>query len=359
MSEIPPPRRGAGGTVGSVVLLAIAAVLGVTLVRPSLSNNDPGPTVEPAAKSTIPSGRRPGVVNIDTELGFRNARAAGTGIVLTDSGTVLTNNHVIQGATLIRVSDTDNGRTYSARVVGYAKSADIAVLRLQNATKLQTAALGDSSKVTEGDPVTAVGNAGGKGGTPTVVTGTVIAVDQSIIARDQSDGSSERLTGLIRTSAPIQPGDSGGPLLDAEGKVIGIDTAASTGFQMRLGTGEGYAIPIGRAMPIARQIVSGTASAAVHIGPTALLGVQVQTSSNAAGQGAAVTQVFPGTPAESAGLLPGSVLESLDGQIVDSAAKLTELLLLHHPNDTVRLGWTDTLGQQHTANVRLANGPAQ
>jgi S1-C subfamily serine protease len=358
MSEIPPPRRRAGGAVGYAVGLGIAAVLGLSAVQPLLSHDPPAVTAEPLVKSTVPSGRRPGVANIDTELGFRDARAAGSGIVLDGTGTVLTNNHVIQGATRIKVTDTDNGRTYSARVVGYSRTADIAVLKLQNATKLKAARLGDSSKVIQGDLVTAVGNAGGKGGDPTVVTGTVMGVEESIIATDQSDGSTERLSGLIRTSAPIQPGDSGGPLLDTEGRVIGIDTAASLGYHMKLGTGEGYSIPISRAMPIVRQIIKGTTSPDVHIGRTALLGVQVQVSS-ATGQGAAVTKVFPSTPAESAGLLPGAVVDSLDGQSVDSPGKLTGLLLRHHPDDTVRLGWMDGFGRHHMANVRLVDGPAQ
>jgi S1-C subfamily serine protease len=365
MSEIRPPRRGAGGAVGYAVVVGVAAFFGLSMVQPLLDHAPPAitaepaaePAVEPVVESSVPSGRRPGVADIDTELGYRDGRAAGTGIVLTDSGTVLTNNHVISGATRIRVTDTDNGRAYTARVVGYSKSADVAVLQLQNAKKLRPAKLGDSSKVAAGDPVTAVGNAGGKGGAPTAVTGTVIAIEQSIIATDQSDGSTERLDGLIRISAPIQPGDSGGPLLDAAGRVIGIDTAASFAYHKRLASSEGYSIPISRAMPIVHQIVRGTASPTVHIGRTALLGVQVAASHP--GQGAAVADVLPGTPAQSAGLLPGSVIDSLDGQIVDSAEKLTGLLLLHHPDDTVRLGWMDTLGRHRMANIRLADGPAQ
>ncbi|MGI8330942.1 S1C family serine protease [Actinomadura scrupuli] len=358
MSDIPPPRRGVGGAVGYAVGLGIAAILGLSAVQPLVTGNPPAVTAEPLVQSTVPSGRRPGVANIDTVLGFRNARAAGTGIVLDATGTVLTNNHVIQGATRIKVTDTDNGRSYSARVLGYSRTADIAVLRLRNATKLKPARLGDSSKVGQGDVVTAVGNAGGRGGPPTVVTGTVMGMNESIIATDQSDGSTERLSGLIRTSAPIQPGDSGGPLLDTAGRVIGIDTAASYGYHMKLGTGEGYSIPINRAMPVIRQILKGTASPDVHIGRTALLGVQVQ-ASTATGRGAAVTRVFPRTPAASAGLLPGAVIDSVDGESVDSPGKLTGLLLRHHPDDTVRIGWMDALGRHHMANVRLAEGPAQ
>lgn len=364
----PSPPRGWRGVLLTLVVI-IFATLGITLGRPLYSDSTPvtsagAPVV---STNTVPSGRRPGVVDIDTELGYRNARAAGTGIVLTPSGTVLTNNHVIAGATRISVTDTDNGRVYPARVVGYAKTNDIAVLQLQGASRLPVAAIGDSSKVTQGDVVTAVGNAGGKGGPPSVVTGTVTGLGLPITATDQSDGSSERLTGLIQTSAPIKPGDSGGPLLNTSGQVIGIDTAATVGYHLQpdgnpSSGGQGYAIPTAQALPIVRQIESGKASRTVHIGRTAMLGVQVRTAGgpiDATGGGATVAGVFPGTPAEAAGLLPGSVINSLDGQTIDSAGALTEALLGHHPDDTVQLGWVDSFGQQHTAAVRLAAGPAQ
>ncbi|HXA62997.1 MAG TPA: trypsin-like peptidase domain-containing protein [Streptosporangiaceae bacterium] len=354
----PPTRPRAGGAIATFLMLVIIGIFAVVLARPLLQRNSPVTSGVPVdGGGTVPSGRRPGVVNIDTELGFSNALAAGTGIVLSSSGTVLTNNHVIQGATRIRVTDTDNGRTYTAHVVGYAKSGDVAVLRLVGASHLKVAALAASARVREGDTVTAVGNAGGKGGAPSVVTGFITALDQGITARDSSNGSSEKLTGLLQTNAPIQPGDSGGPLLNTAGQVIGIDTAASTDFRFQQGTGEGFAIPTDQALPIVRQILAGTSSATVHIGPTALLGVQV--SSASAGSGASVAGVYPNTPAEQAGVLPGAVISSLDGRPVDSPGTLTDLLLAHHPGDVVRLGWTDSLNQPHTANLSLGDGPAQ
>jgi S1-C subfamily serine protease len=360
----PPPRRSGAGIVllaAIVIFAAFALTFGRTLLQPS--GAQPTVTGGPVGDTnTQPSGRKPGVVDIDTVLGYRNAEAAGTGIVIKSSGIVLTNNHVIAGATRIRVTDTDNGHTYKAKVLGYARSADIAVLQLQTTAKLKTAILGDSSKVAEGDVVTAVGNAGGKGGPPSVVTGSVTALDQAIVARDQSDGTSENLKGLIQTSAPIQPGDSGGPLLNTKGQVIGIDTAASAGFQFqrdagRPGSGRGFAIPTNHAMPIVTQIENGAASATVHIGRTALLGVQVR--SNTSGGGAQVADIFPGTPAESAGLQPGAELTTLDGSPIDSPTALTDMLLRHHPGDVVRLGWTDPGGGERSAAVRLADGPPQ
>ncbi len=360
----PPPRRSGGSGFLIVVFVVIFAAMAFAVGRVLLHTGaaDPRPTVSGGPvgdTNTQPSGRQPGVVDVDTILGFRSAQAAGTGIVLNSTGTILTNNHVIAGATTIRVTDTDNGRTYKARVVGYAKSNDVAVLRLVNAHGLKVAALGDSSKVAQGDVVTAVGNAGGKGGDPTVVTGSVTGLGQSIVAKDESDGTSENLKGLIQTSAPIQPGDSGGPLLNTKGQVIGMDTAASAGFQLQRNQDQqarGFAIPINQAMPIVRKIEAGTASSTVHIGRTALLGVQVRSTGKG---GAQVSSIFQGTPADSAGIDPGSEITSLDGQPVDSANTLTELLLRYHPGDTVRLGWTDPTGGSRAASIRLADGPPQ
>lgn len=362
----PQPRRSGGGCV-TFLVLALLIAAGVMLGRALVTQNGTSPGIfparptAPAPTSTVASGRRPGVVDINTELGLRNLRAAGTGIVLSSNGTVLTNNHVIAGATTINVVDTDNGRSFPARVVGYSKSKDLAVLQLQGAHNLPTAVIGDSRELNPGQVVTAVGNAGGQGGAPSVVGGNVIALDQAIVATDQSDGSSEKLSGLIQTSAPIKPGDSGGPLLDAAGRVIGIDTAATVGFRFQAQGGQGYAIPTADAMPIARQIQSGSASQTVHIGRTAMLGVLVRAAdqSGAGSPGAIVVQVVPGAPAESAGLSQGAIIISLNGNTVDGPTALTDLLLTHHPGDTVQLGWSDQLGQQHTSSIQLADGPPQ
>src|SRR5579863_6004576 len=153
----------------------------------------------------------PGLVDIVSNLGLQQAESAGTGLVLTPSGEILTNNHVIKGATAIRVTDIGNGHTYPAKVVGYDQSRDIAVIQLVGASGLQTAALGNSSTAQVGNKVVALGNAGGKGGTPSVAGGRVAGLNASIMASDEGAGTVERLTGLIHHTAPIQPGDSGGP----------------------------------------------------------------------------------------------------------------------------------------------------
>ncbi|MFD0684658.1 S1C family serine protease [Actinomadura fibrosa] len=360
-------RRAARVPVAAALTALLALLSPACRVTQNEGPEDvPAPVIASPSTKAKPSGRRPGVVNIDTEQGLNSTRAAGTGIVLDPSGLVLTNNHVIQGATAIKGTDTDNRRSYPAEIVGYDRTRDIAVIRLSGASGLKAAAFGGASGVRIGDPVTAVGNAGGKGGTPTVVTGRVTALDQTVTARDESDGSSERLTGLIETSAPIKPGDSGGPLLDTAGRVIGINTAASAGYELKQkGAHRGYAIPSDRALEIAGQIRRGEASRTVHIGRTALLGVKVRGGGTSGGTGggtgggALVAEVVAGTPAEAAGIPVGATIVSLDGRPVDSPATLTELMLAHHPGDTVAIEWTTPEGGRTAADVHLTEGPPQ
>ena len=326
-----------------------------------------------ANSASIAAAVDPGIVDINTTLGYQQQEAAGTGIVLTANGEILTNNHVINGATSISVTDIGNGKTYTASVVGYDRTDDIAVLQLANASGLTTVSLGDSGSVKVGDSVVALGNAGGQGGTPAVAPGQVTALNRSITASDESDNTSEQLSGLIEVNADVQPGDSGGPLVNASGKVIGIDTAASTSngnFQMQgQASGAGFAIPINKAMSIANQIKAGTASQTVHIGKTAFLGIESRsTSSNTGGSGTGgtgstgtgvlITGVVQGSPAAQAGLGQGDTITSFNGQNVDSENTLTTLIGAKHPGDTATIGWTDASGATHTSTVSLANGPA-
>jgi S1-C subfamily serine protease len=276
-------------------------------------------------------------------------------MVISSSGEVLTNNHVVEGATSVSVTDLGNGHTYRATVVGTDKTNDIALLRLIGASGLATVKVGNSSKVTLGEAVTAIGNAGGMGGTPTVSTGNVTALNQTITASDEVDGSAEQLSGLVQTNASLQPGDSGGPLVDNSAQVVAIDTAASAGFVFQSGLSASYAIPINQAISIARQIEAGKGSSTIHIGPNALLGVVVQGSAFVAG--AQVNNVESGSPASQAGITAGDVITSLGGQNVDSPTTLSNLMYSHHPGDSVKVGWVDSSGQRHSATVRLATGP--
>ena len=233
----PPPRRNhKRGLVitGAAALVAGAAAGGlIGGLHPTSVAMTTATSKTTLSASQIATRVDPGLVDVVSTLGDEQATAAGTGIVLTSNGEILTNNHVIDGATSIKVTDVGNGRTYTAKVVGYDASQDVAVIQLQNASGLTVASLGDSSTVQTGDSVTALGNAGGKGGTPSVASGTVTALNQSITASDEGSGNSEQLTGLIETNADIQPGDSGGSLVNAYGQVIGMDTAASSGTQFQ------------------------------------------------------------------------------------------------------------------------------
>jgi S1-C subfamily serine protease len=348
-------------------LAAVAVVAGLgTFFGLMIATASSHPAVLTTAQ--IAAQTDPGLVDIVSNLGLQQAQSAGTGLVLTPSGEILTNNHVIKGATAIKVRDIGNGRTYSAKVVGYDQSRDIAVIQLVGASGLQTAALGDSSTVKVGNKVVALGNALGKGGTPSVAVGHVAGLGASIVASDEGAGTAERLSGLIHHTAPIQPGDSGGPLVSNTGKVIGIDTAASasSGFQFQSSARtQAFAIPINDAVALARQIEAGQASATIHLGPTGLLGVGVQSASQAAangvsaGSGAVVQQALPGTPAARAGITGGDVIVAAGGHQVSSPSGLQSALEQFHPGDHVAITWTDQFGQTHSATLVLANGPAQ
>jgi S1-C subfamily serine protease len=348
-------------------LAAVAVVAGLGtffgLMVATASSRDAVLTTAQIATQTDP-----GLVDVVTNLGLQQAQAAGTGVVLTPSGEILTNNHVIKGATSIKVRDIGNGRTYAAKVVGYNQSRDIAVIQAVGASGLQTAALGDSSTVKVGDKVVALGNALGKGGTPAVAVGHVAGLGATITASDEGAGTSEQLTGLIHHTAPIQPGDSGGPLVSNTGKVIGIDTAASasSGFQFQQSARtQAFAIPINQAMTLAHQIEAGQASSTIHIGPTGLLGVGVMSADQAAssgisaGSGAVVQQLVPNAPAARVGITEGDTIIAAGGHTVTSPNGLQSALEQFHPGDHVSITWTDQAGQNHTATVVLTNGPAQ
>jgi S1-C subfamily serine protease len=301
------------------------------------------------------SAQQVGVVDINTTLDYGQAQAAGTGMVLTANGEILTNNHVVDGATTISVTIVSTGKTFSASVVGTDPTDDVAVLQLSGASGLATAKLGDSSKVAVGDAVTAVGNAGGTGGVPSAASGSVTALNQTITAGDENGSDSETLNGMIEVNANVQAGDSGGPLFAANNTVIGMDTAASTGRQT---TATGYAIPIAKATAIADQIEAGNASATIHLGNAGFLGVQLQENGGATGSGAAVAGVIANSGAARAGLQGGDTITAVNGTTIADATGLSSAISGYKAGQQVSLTWTDSSGQSHTATVTLGTGPA-
>src|SRR6185369_15495919 len=409
----PPPRRNhKRGLIltGAVALAAGAATGGlIGSMHGVTASTMTAASRSPLSASQIAQRVDPALVDVVSTLGDQGAAAAGTGIVLTSNGTVLTNNHVVRGATSIKVTDVGNGRTYTAKVVGYDATKDVAVIQLQNASGLTTANLGDSSSVQAGDAVTALGNAGGKGGTPSVATGAVTALNQSITASDEGSGAnSEQLTGLIETNADIQPGDSGGALVNSYGQVIGMNTAASSGTQFQSESGQSaavqaYAIPIDNAESIAKQIEAGQGSSTVHIGATAFLGIESDGSSSGSGSGSGsgdsggfgdgsgfgsgfggfgdgsgsgsqgdgsgtngsgtsngvtIAGTLSGSAAANAGLAAGDTITSVGGQAVSSTSDIQQALVKYHPGDKISVSWVDQNGQSQTATVTLASGPA-
>jgi S1-C subfamily serine protease len=350
-----PPRR--TGRRLAVALAAFALGAGAVWGAQAAGLTPGSGTVLTTAQITARTD--PGLVDVVTTLGYQHAQAAGTGMVLTPSGEVLTNNHVINGATSIAVTDVGNHHTYRAKVVGYDRSHDIAVLQLQGASGLQTVSTGKSSSAAVGQKVVALGNAGGKGGTPSVAVGKITGLNASITASDEGSGTTERLSGLIHHNAAIQPGDSGGALVNTAGQVIGMNTAASDQSQ----TQAAFAVPISQALSIADQIEAGKSSATVHTGSTAFLGVGIMSESSAqssgvpTGSGAAVTGAVSGSPAGRAGITAGDVIVSIDGRAISSPSGLQAVMGQHRPGDSVRIGWTDQFGQAHSATVVLANGP--
>lgn len=357
-----PARRFRRRMLAAIAVAAVAAGAG-TWWGLQASGITAGRTV--LTTSQIAAQVSPGLVDIVSTLGYRQAQAAGTGLVLTSSGEVLTNNHVIEGATSITVTDVGNGRSYRARVSGYDQSSDIAVLELQGASGLQTVTLGNSASAAVGQKVVALGNAGGKGGAPSVAEGRISSLGASVTASDEGAGTTEHLTGLIGHNADIQPGDSGGPLVSTAGRVIGINTAASSRFALQSGQTQtrAFAIPISDAVKIARQIEAGASSSVVHTGATGFLGVQIMSAGSAAvgggpaGTGAAVAGVIPGLPADQAGLAAGDVIVSAAGHPVTSPSALQAALEQHHPGDSITIRWTNQAGQTQAATIILATGP--
>jgi S1-C subfamily serine protease len=335
-----------GALFGSPAITTPQVTRTAPLPTPRGATPSPGTSTESIADRITPA-----IVDINTTL--ENGTAAGTGMVLTSDGLVLTNNHVIAESTDIKVQIAGTGPSYSAKVLGYDITDDVALIKLDGASNLTTIDVGDSSQVRVGDHVVALGNALGRGGAPAVVQGEVTALDQTIRAGDASGGTpSQTLSDLIEVTAPLLPGDSGGPLVNTSAQVIGMNAAASSGNRGQT-SGDGFAIPINKALDIAHQIQAGQSSDRIHIGDRALLGVRVQD----AGVGATVAGVEPDSPADQAGIVAGDVITSVGSDTITAYADLPAALNSYHPGDRVEIGWTDATGQPHTSTVTLIAGP--
>jgi S1-C subfamily serine protease len=365
------------GSAAAFATLVAALAIGVAVasnIGPSSGSGSP--PARPVSQrqlnvTQIATEIDPAIVDVTSTLALEGATAAGTGMVVTPSGEVLTNNHVIEGATSISVKIGSRSQTLPARVLGTDPTDDVALLQIQGVSGLPTVRLGDSSRVTVGQAVVAIGNALNLPGPPKVTQGTVTSLGRAITVRD-SLGHAEQLSNLIQTDAALQPGNSGGPLIDASGKVIGMNTAAAAGTA-ESGSNVGFAIPINGADSIVQQIQNGRESTNVRLGMTAFLGVRLQPDNfgnglgpngplprggTQTGAGAVIVGVDSGSPAKAAGLGAGDTITSFDGRPVSSATGLSQLVHSKHPGDTVAIEWTDSAGQRRSANVRLTSGPA-
>jgi S1-C subfamily serine protease len=426
----PQPTRPSRGPLGYalvyVLVAVLAAAIGAGAVLALRGSAGTAPTSSTADRGVIPQPKKapgsgsaasginvsavagkvePGLVDITSYVHYQREVFEGTGMVLTPDGLVLTNNHVIKGSTRVVVQPVAGGRKYNAQVVGTDNSHDVALLRLTGASGLKTVQVGDSNQVKLGDPVVALGNAGGNGGPPTVTHGTITALKRSITASDAGSNSSERLTGMFQTNAPIAEGDSGGALANAAGQVIAMNTAANSQNIGASGTSQGFSIPINRALSIAHLISQGKGSSTIQIGQPAFLGIAIASDPNNSGpssagnpsqqlrqlqaiaqsggginssghclvtesanpvphsiapakSGTLIAGVFCRAPAAGAGAEAGDVITAVNGHAVSSPASLRTLMHQYHPGTTVSLTWVGLNGQQQTGSLKLAAGPA-
>jgi S1-C subfamily serine protease len=425
----PPPRRRRVGALSYVLVALAAGALGagsvVALYHPASnpsSSATPQPSSSALAPAPLPSSAipqpssaspgitnseqaivnkvAPGLVIINTTLQYNGEQAAATGMVINSDGLVLTNNHVIEDSTSI-TARTATGQTYTAKVLGYDVTGDIALIRLQAAHGLKTVPLGDSTTAKTGDSVVAMGNAEGQN-TIVPVTGQITALNQTITAGDQGGSiSRETLHNMMQTNADIVSGDSGGPLANSAGQVIGMDTAGNDGgFAVQQSTA-GYAIPINNALAVARQIAQQQASSTVTIGYPPFMGIYIGEGSNSDPQAQAeqqnggpngfggfggsgnqgcytsdrdlvapenIANVSSGTlilgticggPAAAVGMTAGSVITAVNGQAIGGPSNLTSVVSKYRPGTTISVTWVSPSGHRSTSSITLTQGPPQ
>jgi S1-C subfamily serine protease len=293
-----------------------------------------------------------GVVLIETVIGSgdgerRLGAGAGTGIVLTADGQVLTNYHVVDGSADIQVTLASTGETYEAEVVGASERADVALLQLQDADGLEVATMDDDT-LALGDEITAVGNAGGTGEL-TAADGTVTDLESQITV--SSYGESSTLTNLIETDADVQSGQSGGPLIDEEGEVVGVTTAASAGREIN-----GYAVAVDDALVVVEQIRSGEESPTVRVGESAFLGVRLASGGGPGDErgGALIDGVTAGGPAAEAGLRAGDTVTRIGSVEVSNSEELREAIAALEPGQKITLSWITAAGSTESGSATLA-----
>jgi S1-C subfamily serine protease len=362
-------RRWPVALVAGIVALVLAAGgfnFAARTIQGALPSSSSTATTEPQTQPSDPTGnpgqqgggtttgnavaaaQSAGVVLIEAETG--SGIAAGTGMILTAGGQVLTNYHVVAGSDKVSVTVADSGNTYTATVVGFDQAKDVALLQLKNASGLTTVKV-DADQVAVGDAIAAVGNASG-GGELVKAAGSVTATDQSLtVSSDSPWGSSEDLSGLVETNARAVPGDSGGPMFDTQNEVLGMTTAGSTKERTS------YAVPIATALAVVDQIETGQDAGTVRVGPAGYLGIKVADAETGSTIGKTITQVVAGSPADKAGVVSGSKLTRVGDTTIKASANLATVIRALEPGQQVAIEWTTPSGTHKTATVTLGSSP--
>lgn len=351
------PRRWVAIIVTALVAGTLGGAAGATLVDGDGSNDSITATATGTQVRLLADGPLdvagivelvgPAVATIQSEVsGPRGSvgTGAGTGVVITSDGQVLTNAHVVDGATSIRVTLGGETQSRAAELIGADRENDLALLQVDGVTDLPVAELGQSSSLGVGDDVVAIGNALALRGGPTVTRGIVSGTNRTL------QTNSGTMTGLIQTDASISSGNSGGPLVNAQGQVIGINTAVATSGGGRAAENVGFSIAIDRAVPIIEQLRSGGSTQV-----SGHLGVSVADPTDGS-RGAMLGAITPGSPAEQAGLRAGDLVTSVGDIPVDGAAALADAVRAHAPGDEVEVTYVRNRIEQ-VVTVTLAASP--
>ena len=303
----------------------------------------------------------PSVVSIVTETAARtywgtiaNQEAAGTGIIISKDGYIVTNKHVVAGSTTIEVITSDGTSYKNVKLVGSDTINDVAFLKVEGVTNLKAATLGDSSQVKVGQKVIAIGNALGEYQN-TVTAGIVSALSRPVTAADETGQGAEQLENLLQTDAAINPGNSGGPLVNLSGEVIGINTAVASDAE-----GIGFSIPINDVKGMASSVLKTGKITRPYLGvryvsltPDAAANLDISTKQGAyilASEGSPA--IVSGSPAEKAGLREKDIITKVNKTSVDSQHPLSSLLAAYAPGDTVTLTVLRD-GKEQTIKVTL------